>query len=276
MSDSLQLHGLQPVRLLCEFSRQEYWSELPFPSPGDLPAQGLNLHPCIFCIGMWILYQVSCRGNPTREATTMRCLLTATTEACVPRACAPQQEKLSEWEGRAPQLESSHHSLQLENAHAQQRRPRAAKNKIKSTLLYTFHFIHQGLSYESVLCIRGSKYWSFSLSIIPSNEYSELISFRIDWLDLLAVQGTLKNLLQHHSSKASVLWQSAFFMVKLSHPCMTIGKTVALTIQTFVCKVMSLLFNMLSRLVRAFLPRSKCLLISWCSHHLQWFWNPKK
>ena len=117
-------------------------------------------------------------------------------------------------------------------------------------------------SNESALHIRWSKYWSFSLSISPSNEYSGLISFRIDWLDLLSVQGTLKSLLQHHSSKASVLQYSAFFMVQLSHLYMTTGKTIALTIWTFVGKVISLLFNMLSRFVIAFLSRSKHLLIS--------------
>ena len=106
-------------------------------------------------------------------------------------------------------------------------------------------------------------YWSFSFSINRSNEYSGLISFRIDWFNLLAVQGTLKSLLQHHSSKASILWHSAFFMVKLSHPYMTTGKTIALTRWTFVGKVMFLLFNMLSSFVIAFLPRSKHLLISW-------------
>ena len=116
-------------------------------------------------------------------------------------------------------------------------------------------------SNELVLCIRWPKYWSFSFSISPSNEYSGLIFFRMDWLDLLAVQGTLKSLLQHNSSKASILWCSAFFMVQLSHPYMTTGKTIALTKQTFVGKVMSLLFDMLSRLVIAFLPRSKHLLI---------------
>ena len=116
-------------------------------------------------------------------------------------------------------------------------------------------------SNESVHCIRWSKYWSFSSSISPSNEYSGLISFRMDWLDLLSVQGTLKSLLQHHSSKASILWCSAFFMVQLSHPYMTTGKTIARWI--FVGKVISLLFNMLSRLVIAFLPRSKHVLISW-------------
>ena len=116
---------------------------------------------------------------------------------------------------------------------------------------------------ESLLRIRWPKYWSFSFSIHPSNEYSGLISFRMDWLDLLAVQGTLKSLLQHHSSKALILRCSVFFIVQLSYPYMTTGKTIALTRQTFVGKVMSLLFNVLSRLVIAFLPRSKCLLISW-------------
>ena len=118
-------------------------------------------------------------------------------------------------------------------------------------------------SNESVLHIRWPKYWSFSFSISPFKEYFGLISFRMDWLDLLAVQGTLKSLLQHHSSKASILWCSAFFIVQLSHPYMITGKTIALTRWTFVGKVMSLLFNMLSRLVITFLPRSKCILISW-------------
>ena len=118
-------------------------------------------------------------------------------------------------------------------------------------------------SNESALRIRWPKYWNFSFSIRPSNGHPGLISFRMDWLDLLVVQGTLKSLLQHHSSKAGILQRSAFFIVQLSHPYMTTGKTIALTRRTFVDKVMSLLFNMLSRLVITFLPRSKCLLISW-------------
>ena len=117
-------------------------------------------------------------------------------------------------------------------------------------------------SNKSGLCIRWPRYWSFSFTVCPSNEYLGLISFRTDWFDLLAVQGTLKSLLQHHSSKASVLWHSAFFMVQLSHPYMTTGKTIALTRWTIVFKVMSLVFNMLSRLIIAFSPRSKPLLIS--------------
>ena len=124
-------------------------------------------------------------------------------------------------------------------------------------------------SNESVLHIRCPKYWSFSFSISPSNEYSGLISLKIDWFDLLAVQGTLKSLIQHHSSKTSTLQRSAFFIVQLLHPHMTTGKTIALTRWTFVGKVMSLLLNMLSRLVRAFLPRSKHLLISWLQSPLQ-------
>ena len=124
---------------------------------------------------------------------------------------------------------------------------------------------------ESTLHMRWPKYWIFSLRISPSNEHSGLISFRMDWLDLLAVQGTLKSLLQHHSSKASVLQHSAFFTVQLSHPYMTTGKTIALTRRTFVGKVMSLLFNMLFTMVIAFLPKSN----SGCNQHLQWFWSPQ-
>ena len=118
-------------------------------------------------------------------------------------------------------------------------------------------------SNESTLCVRWPKYWSFSFNISPSNEHSGLISFRMDWLDLLAVQQTLKSLLQHHSSKATILWHSAFFTIQISHPYMTIGKTIDLTRWTFVGKVMSLLFNILSRLVITYLSRSKRLLISW-------------
>ena len=131
-------------------------------------------------------------------------------------------------------------------------------------------------SNESALHIRWPNYWSFSSSISPSNEYSGLISFRMDWLDLPAVQGTLNSLLQHHSSKASILWCSAFFIVQLSHPYMTSRKTIAFTRWTFVGKVMSLLFNMLSRLVIAFLPRSKHLLISWLQSPSAVILEPKK
>ena len=131
-------------------------------------------------------------------------------------------------------------------------------------------------SNESALRMRWPKYWSFSFSISPSNEYSGLISFRIDWLDLLTVQGTLKSLLQHNSSKAAIFQRSAFFTVQLSHPYMTTGKTTALTRRSFVGKVMSLLFNMLSRLVITFLPRSKRLLISWGQSPSAVILEPKK
>ena len=131
-------------------------------------------------------------------------------------------------------------------------------------------------SNESVLHIRWLKYWSFIFNISPSNEHSGLISFRMDWLDLLAVQGTLKSLLQHHSSKPSILRHSAFFIVQLSHPYMTTGKTIALTRWTFVVKVMSLLLNMLSRLVITFLPGSKRLLISWLQSPFAVILEPRK
>ena len=131
-------------------------------------------------------------------------------------------------------------------------------------------------SKESVLRIRWPKYWNFSFSISPSNEYSGLILFRMDWLDLLAVQGTLKSLLQHHSSKASILWCSAFFIVLLSHLYMTTGKTIALIRWTFVGKVMSLLFSMLCMLVITFLPRSKCLFISWLQSPSALILEPQK
>ena len=131
-------------------------------------------------------------------------------------------------------------------------------------------------SNESTLRMRWPKYWSFSFCIIPSKEHPGLISFRMDWLDLLAVQGTLKSLLQHHSSKASILQHSAFFIVRLSHSYMTTGKTIALSRRTFVGKVMSLLLNMLSRLVITFLPRSKRLLISWLQSPSAVIWSPEK
>ena len=134
----------------------------------------------------------------------------------------------------------------------------------------------RAFSNESTLHIRWPKYWSFSFNISPSNEHPGLISFRMDWLDLLAVQGTLKSLFQHHSSKASILWCSAFFTVQLSHPYMTAGKTIALTRRTFVGKVMSLLFNMLSRWVITCLPRTKRLLISWLKSPSAVILEPRK
>ena len=140
--------------------------------------------------------------------------------------------------------------------------------------------INRVFSSESALCIRWPKFWSFSFSISPSNEYSGLFSFKIDWFELLAIQGTLKSLLQHHSSKASILQRSAFFMVQLWHPFMNTGKIIALTRQTSVDKVMLLLFNVLSRFVIAFLLRSKHRLISWLQSLsaviLEPFWSPRK
>ena len=134
----------------------------------------------------------------------------------------------------------------------------------------------RAFSNESVLRFRWPKYWSFSFSIIPSKEIPGLIYFRMDWMDLLEVQGTLKSLLQHHSSKVSILWHSAFFVVQLSHPCMSTRKTIALTRQTFVGKVMSLLLNMLSRLVITFLSKSKRLLISWLQSPSAVILEPRK
>ena len=145
-----------------------------------------------------------------------------------------------------------------------------------SAVLFFQSFPASGSFPMSALCFGWPKYWSFSFSICPSNEYSGLISFRIDWFDLLAVQGTLKCLLQHHSSKASILWHSAFFMVQLSHPYMTTGKIIALTIWDFVDKVMYLFFNMLFMFLIAFLPRSKCLLISWLQSPFAVILEPKK
>ena len=147
---------------------------------------------------------------------------------------------------------------------------------MSSPFLPTFNLPNSRVfSNESVLRIRWPKYWNFSFSISPSNEHSRLISFRMDWLDFLAVQGTLKSLLQHHSSKASILQSSAFFTLQLSHPYMTIGKTITLTRWTFVGQVMSLLFNMMSRLVIAFLPRRKRLIISWLQSRSAVILEPK-
>ena len=156
-----------------------------------------------------------------------------------------------------------HHLLELAQTHVHRVQPSNHLIPCHPLLLPSvFHSI-RGFSKESAVCIRWPKYWSYHFKINPSNEYSGLISFRMNWFDLLAVQGTLESLLQHHSSNAWLLQHSAFFMVQLSHPYMTTWKTIALTIWTSVGKVISLLFNMLSRLVIAFLPRSKCLLISW-------------
>ena len=148
--------------------------------------------------------------------------------------------------------------------------------KIRNNFLEINYILSSVFSNESVVLVRWPEYWSFSFSISPSNEYSRLISFRMDRLDLLAIQGTLKSFLQHHSLEPSFLQCSAFFLVRLSHPYMTTGITIALTRWTFVVKVLSLLFNMLSSLVIAFLPRSKHLLISWLQSPYAVIWSPRK
>ena len=180
------------------------------------------------------------------------------------------------------------HGLQHSRVPCPSSTPGACSNSCPSSWWCHFIFCHPLLlppsifpsirvfSNESVLPTKWPKDWRFSFSISTSNQYSGLISFKIDWFDLLVVQGTLKSLLQHHSLKALILRHSAFFMVQFSRPYMTTGKTITLTRWTFVSKVMSLLFNMLSRLVITFLPRSKHLLISGCSHHFQWFCSPRK
>ena len=215
------------------FSRQEYWSGLPWSPPGELLNPGIeNVPPQFSCS---VMYD-SLRPYGLEHA----------------RLPSP-----SPTPGAGDVIQPSHPLLS----------PSPPTSIFASIRVF---------SNESVLCIRWPKYWSFSFSISPSNEYSGLISFRIDFFDLLVVQGTLKSLLQHHTSKASIVRLSAFYMVQLSYLYMTTGKTIALTRWTFAGKVMPLILNMLSRLLIAFLPRSKCLLISWLSKHLQWFWSPRK
>ena len=180
-------------------------------------------------------------------------------------------------ERSTPGLPVHHHLPEFTQTHAHWVSDAVQPSHLLSPLL--LHSIFPSIrvfSNESALPIRWPKYWSFSFNISPSNEYSGLTSFRMDWLDLLAVQGTLKSLLQHHSSKASVLRCSVFFIVQLSHPYITTGKTIALTRQTFVNKGMSLHFNMLSRLVITFLPRSKPLLISWLQSPSVVIMEPRK
>ena len=177
-----------------------------------------------------------------------------------------------------PGLPVHHQLLELAQTHVHQvGNAIQPSHPLSSPSLPTFNLSqHQVFSNESVPCIRWPKYWNFSFNISSSNECSALISFRMGWLDILAVQGTLKSLLQHQSSKASVLQHSAFFIVQLLHLYMATGKTIALTRWSFVGKVLSLLFNMLSRLVITFLPRSNCLLISWLQSPSATIWEPKK
>ena len=227
MCDSLGPHGLQPTRLLCPwgFSRQEYWSGLPCSPPGDLPTQSSNpgLPHC-----RQILYHVSHKGRPRiLEWVSLVQLLSRVRLSATPWIAACQASLSITNSQSLLKLMST--ELVMPSSHLILFRPLLLLPPIPPSI--------RVFSNESVLCIRCPKYWSFSFSIIPSNEYSVLISCRIDWLDLLAIQGTLKSLLQYHSSKASILQHSAFFIVQLSHPYMTIGKTIALTIWTFVGNV---------------------------------------
>ena len=224
-----------------EFSRQEYWSGLPCPPPGDLPNPGIQPRSPPF---RQILYHLSHQGR-LRKAS-----VSSVTQSCL-TLCDPMNHSMP----GSLSITNSWSLLKLMSIESVM----PSNHLILCHPLLLLPSIFPSIrvfSNESVLHIRWPKFWSFSFSISPSNEQPGLISFSMDWLDLLAVQGTLKSLLQHHSSKASILWCSAFFIVQFSHPYMTTGKTIALTRWTFFGKVMSLLFNMLSRLVKTFLPRS--------------------
>ena len=247
------------------FSRQEYWSGLPFPSPGDLPNPGIE--PRYTALQTDALSSEP-PGKPFyfSRLSSVQFSLSVVSDSLPPhelqhtRPPCPlptpgvhsNSRPLSWW--CHPAISSCHPLLLL--------------SLIPPSI--------RVFSNESTLRMRWPKYWSFSFTISPSNEHPGLISFRMDWLYLLAVQGTLKSLLQHHSSKASILQHSAFFTVQLSHPYMTTGKTIALTRWAFVGKVISLLFNILSRLVITFLPRSKRLLISWLQSPSAVILEPKK
>ena len=227
VSYSLRHHSLQPVRLLgpWEFSREEYWSGLLYPPPGDLPNPGIKpKFPLLQADSL----SSEPPGKPWDDIGSVQ--FSSVASSC-PALCNPMNRSM-------PGL-PVHHQLP---------KPMSIVSVIPSNHLILCHPLLLLLSIfprirvfsnESALCIRGPKYWSFSFNISPSNEHPGLISFRMDWLDLHAVQGTLKSLLQHYSSKVSVLWCSAFFIVQLSHPYMTTGKTIALTRQTFIGKVMS-------------------------------------
>ena len=226
------------------FSRQEYWCRLHFFLQGIFLSQGSNQHLLCLLYCRRIHYPLS--QSSVQSLSRVQLFATPWIKAC--------QASLSITNSRSlPKLVSI--ELVMPFNHLILCRPLLLLPSIFPSI--------RVFSTESALHIRWPKYWSFSFNISPSNEHSGLISFRMDWLNLLAVQGTLKSLLQHHSSKASILWHSAFFIVQLSHQSMTTGKIVALTRWTFVGKVMSLLFSMLSRLVITVLPRSKRLLISW-------------
>ena len=260
---------LGPTRLLCRFPRQRCWSRLSFPSPGDLPDLGIepmslqspalenSLPLChleahwltwIQWIGHYHIYSVQFSSVQSSRVWLLAAPL------CAAGRPAARQASLSITNSRSL-LKLTSIELVMPSNHLVLCRPLLLLPSVFPSI--------RVFSSESALSIRWPKYWSFSFTISPFNEHPGLISFRMDWLDLLAVQGTLKSLIQHHSSKASILWLSAFFTLQLSHPYMTTGKTIALTRRTFVGKLISLLLNMLSRLVITFLPRSKHLLISW-------------
>ena len=227
------------------FSGQEYWSWLPFPSPGDFPDPGTEPRSPALQVDSLPSeppgkpLELSCQFSSVQSLSHVWLFVTLWAAACQAALSITNPLSLFKFMSSESVMPSNYLIL----CHLLLLLPSIFPSK-------------RVFSNESVLHIRWPKYWSFSFSISPSNEHSGLISFRMDWLDLLAVQGTLKSLLQHHSSKASILRHSAFFTVQLSHPYMTTGKTIALTRWTFFDKVMSLLFNMLPRLVIAFLPRS--------------------
>ena len=226
------------------FSRQEYWCRLHFFLQGIFLSQGSNQHLLCLLYCRRIHYPLS--QSSVQSLSRVQLFATPWIKAC--------QASLSITNSRSlPKLVSI--ELVMSSSYLIFCCPLLLLPPIPPSI--------RVFSNESTLHIRWPKYWSFSFKISPSNENPGLISFRMDWLDCLAVQGTLKSLLQHHNSKASILWCSTFFTVQLSPPYMTTGKSIALTRRTFVGKIMSLLFNMLSRLVITFLPRSKCLLISW-------------
>ena len=246
------------------FSRQEYWSGLPFPSPGDLPDPGIE------------------PGSPAFQADALTSEPEVTylnwiqfryvTQLC-PTFCDPT-------DCSTPGFPVHHQLLEFTQTHVHRVGAAIQPSHPLSSFLTPFPPAlnlsqHQGLSKWVSSSLRWPKYWNFCFSISPSNEYSGLISFKMDWLDLLAVQGTLKSLLHHHSSKAAIL-RSAFFIDHLSHPYMAAGKTTALTKWTFVGKVMSLLFNKLSRWSQLSSQGISVFEFHGCSHHLQWFWSPNK
>ena len=233
----------QQASLSMGFPRQEYWNGFPFPPSGDLPDPGIKPTS--------LVSHALAGGFFTTSTTWVQFSCSVMSDFVTPWTAARQASLSITNSQSSPRLMSI--ESVMPSSHLILCRPLLLLPSILPSI--------KVFSDESVLCIRWP--WSFSYSICPSKKYSGLISFRIDWFDLLAVQGTLKSLLQHHSSKASILWCSDFFMVQLSHPYMTTGKTITLTRQIFVSKVMSLLFNMLSRWIIAFLPRRKHLLISW-------------